>query len=334
MMKRILKIALITFTVLSFGSGFLSCSNRGYSGEPETINFGANLSGSCGLVYIAQERGFFADQGLTVNIKNYDSGSAAIDAVLNGEMDIAWSSEFRLVRGAFNKERISALAIINTFTDQFVFGRIASGIKNIADLKGKKIGVPRNTITEFYLTLFLMFNGIRLSDVFLVDLLPAQAMDALTSGEVDAAVVWEPYSSQIKMQLADKTVSWSVQKAQPGFGVISSRNDWLAEHPQTAVRFLEALVRAEDYLDRNTNSARRIIQTRLNYDDTAMETVLAECQFLLVLQQPFILAMEDEARWMISSNLTTGKIVPNFLDYVYADGLKAVKPGAFRIAGK
>lgn len=333
-MKRILKIALITFIVLSFGSGFSSCSNKGYSGDPEIIDFGANLSGSCGLVYIAQERGFFTGQGLTVNIKNYDSGSAAIDAVSNGDIDIAWSSEFRLVRGAFNKERISSLAVINTFTDQFVFGRTGSNIKNIADLKGKKIGVPRNTITEYYLTLFLMFNGIQSSDVSLIDLLPAQAMDALSNGEVDAAVVWEPYSSQIKKQLADRIVVWSVQNTQPGFGVISSRNDWLAENPQTAVRFLEALVRAEDYLDRNTDSARRIIQTRLNYDDAAMETVLAECQFSLNLQQPLILAMEDEARWMISSNLTTGKIVPNFLDYVYADGIKAVKPGAFRITGK
>jgi NitT/TauT family transport system substrate-binding protein len=159
-------------------------------------------------------------------------------------------------------------------------------------------------------------------------------MNALTNGEVDAAVVWEPYSSQIKMQLVDKTVVWSVQNTQPGFGVISSRNDWLAENPQTAIRFLEALVQAEDYLNRNTDSARRIIQTRLNYDDTAMETVLEECQFLLVLQQPFILAMEDEARWMIGSNLTTEKTVPNFLDYIYSDGIKTVKPGAFRIAGK
>ena len=41
--------------------------------------------------------------------------------------------------------------------------------------------------------------------------------------------------------------------------------------------------------------------------------------------------MEDEARWMITNNLTTEKQVPNFLDYIYEDGLKAVKPEAVNI---
>jgi len=64
-----------------------------------------------------------------------------------------------------------------------------------------------------------------------------------------------------------------------------------------------------------------------------METVWFQNQFSLSLDQSLILAMEDEARWMISNSLTTEKTVPNFLDYIYPDGLSAVKPGAVRIAG-
>jgi NitT/TauT family transport system substrate-binding protein len=41
--------------------------------------------------------------------------------------------------------------------------------------------------------------------------------------------------------------------------------------------------------------------------------------------------MEDEARWMISNNLTQEKQVPDFLNYIYEDGLKAVKPEAVKI---
>jgi NitT/TauT family transport system substrate-binding protein len=333
-MRRILAIVSIILVVMPFGVGLSSCSSGGYSGKAETINFGANPSGSCGLIYIAEERGFFTGQGLTVNVRNYDSGSAAIDALLNRDMDIAWSSEFRLVRGALNQEGISALAIINTFTDQFIFGKIDRGINNITDFKGKRIGVPRNTITEFYLNLFLMFNGINNKDVSLIDILPPQAMDALSNGKVDAVVVWEPYSSQIKEQLAENTVVWSVQNTQPGFGVISSRNEWLAANPQTVTRFLRALNQAEDYLVRHSAEARRIIQERLEYDDAAMDTVWAECLFSLVLDQPLILAMEDETRWLISNNLTVEKNVPNFLDYIYADSLKSVDPNAVRITGK
>jgi NitT/TauT family transport system substrate-binding protein len=41
--------------------------------------------------------------------------------------------------------------------------------------------------------------------------------------------------------------------------------------------------------------------------------------------------MEEEARWMIRNNLTGEKQVPNFLDYIYEDGLKAVRPAAVNI---
>jgi hypothetical protein len=41
--------------------------------------------------------------------------------------------------------------------------------------------------------------------------------------------------------------------------------------------------------------------------------------------------MEDEARWMISNNLTAKKTVPNFLNNISTDGLKTVKPEAVKI---
>lgn len=54
-------------------------------------------------------------------------------------------------------------------------------------------------------------------------------------------------------------------------------------------------------------------------------------QFSLSLDQSLITAMEDEARWMIKNNLTSEKQVPDFMNYVYVDGLKAVKPEAVNI---
>ena len=55
-----------------------------------------------------------------------------------------------------------------------------------------------------------------------------------------------------------------------------------------------------------------------------MAAVRLKYQFFLPLDQSVILAMKDEARWMIKNNLTTEKQVPDFLDYIYEDGLKAV----------
>lgn len=333
-MQRTVIGVIVILAIVSAGLASLSCSQGGYSGKAETINFGANSSGSCALVYIAQEQGFFAREGLSVNVKDYSSGVAAINAALNGEMDIIWSSEFPLVRAAFAKEGINVIAVINRFSDQYILGSRASGVNSIADLKGKEIGVPRNTISEFYLSRFLMLNGISISAVSLIDVLPAQAMEAISNGSVDAVVVWEPYSTQMKTELGDKAVNWSVQSMQQGFGIISARSDWLARNPDIVVRFLRSLVNAEDYLTHNTKEAQLIIKTRLNIDATSMGILLSESQFSISLEESLIIAMEDEARWMMKNNMTTVKEVPNLLDYIYADGLKLVKPGAVQIPGE
>ena len=57
-------------------------------------------------------------------------------------------------------------------------------------------------------------------------------------------------------------------------------------------------------------------------------------QFRLSLDQPILVSLEDEARWAIRNKLTDVTKVPNYLDYIYTDALKAVKPGAVTIAGK
>jgi len=156
-------------------------------------------------------------------------------------------------------------------------------------------------------------------------------MEAITRGGIDGVIAWEPYSSQIRVQLADRAVALPVQSNQPGYGAAAGRNDWVNRHREVVNRFLKSLAQAEDYLTRNPAAAKGIVRKRLNYDDVFTETIWSENQFALSLDQSLILAMEDEARWMIKNNLTSEKQVPDFMNYIYIDGLKAVKPEAVKI---
>jgi NitT/TauT family transport system substrate-binding protein len=62
-----------------------------------------------------------------------------------------------------------------------------------------------------------------------------------------------------------------------------------------------------------------------------MEKIWPENQFALSLDQSLIIAMDDEARWLIKNNLTDKKEVPVFLDYISRDNLDAVRPSAVNI---
>ena len=118
---------------------------------------------------------------------------------------------------------------------------------------------------------------------------------------------------------------------QPAYALAVARNDWLAKHKALLIRSLKAIAQTEQYVITHPAEARAIIQKRMNYDAEFMNSVWSENELSLSLDQSLITAMEDEARWMIKNNLTSEKQVPDFIKYIYVDGLKAVKPGAVNI---
>jgi NitT/TauT family transport system substrate-binding protein len=95
--------------------------------------------------------------------------------------------------------------------------------------------------------------------------------------------------------------------------------------------FLAAMADAETYLIGNAASGKSKVQMRLGYDDRYMGQIWPEHRLTLRLDQSLVLAMEDQARWLISSGLTAAKIMPDFMEYIYEEPIKNVKPGAVNI---
>jgi len=325
---RILMVLAVALMV-DFGLG--SCSRGNYSGKMESINLATVPTAASALIYIAQDQNFFAANRISIHINDYNTGTATTEALLKGEVDIAWVAEFPFVQRAFAKEKISVFAVVGRFNEQYLFGRKDRRINAVADLKGKRIGIPRNTIAEFYLGRFLELNGMNIQDISLVDVPPPQSMAAMKGESIDGVIAWEPYSSQLRVQLGDRAVALPIQSNQPGYGAITAKNEWISGHREVVNRFLKSLAQAEDYLIHNPAAAKAIVRKWLKFDDDFTKTIWSENQFSLSLDQSLITAMEDEARWMIKNNLTKEKLVPDFMNYIYVDGLKAVKPEAVNI---
>ena len=331
MIKRaFIKIILLLALALT-GAGLLSCSPGGYSGKMESITIGGSVSDSGALIFTAEDQHIFAANGIKVTQKDYDTGLAAIDGLLNNEIDFARAGEYPVVGKAFENAGISVIVSHSRSFNEYIVGRVDKGIRNEANLKGKTVGLPRRALPEFYLGRFLDLHGMGIRDVTLTNLMPKQAVGAIANGTVDAVVVWEPYVSQIREQLTNRIVSWSVHSGQAQYGVLVGRNEWIKQHPELVKRVLNSLAQAEEYTVRHPAEAMAILKKRYQYDDAYVARVWKEHQFSLTLDQALILAMEDEARWMIKNNLTTEKTVPDFMRYVYVDGLKAIKPEAVNI---
>jgi NitT/TauT family transport system substrate-binding protein len=226
----------------------------------------------------------------------------------------------------FDHKKIQAIASIDKVDYAFVIGRKDRGIEKVSDLKGKKIGVVRGTILEFQLGRFLELNRVNPADVTLVHGTLPQSASAIVNGDVDAVMSIPPFTASIQKQLGPNAALWSAQNIQPFYSLVLASNEWIKQHPQTMERFLRAMKQAEEFIIKSPDEAKDILRKKLNFSDEEIARVWSENQFYLSLDQSLILAMEDEARWMISNNLTTEKTMPNFLEYIYVDGLEAIKP--------
>ena len=170
-----------------------------------------------------------------------------------------------------------------------------------------------------------------IKQITLVDTKSADSEKALVNREVDAVVTWEPWVDQIKQRLGKEVITQNAQSAQYAYWNLVSTADWADKHPEVIKRLVKSLAQAEGYIASHKNEARAIVRRWMSFDASYMETIWPRYQFSLALNQSLITAMEDEARWMIKNNLTTEKQVPNFLDYICEDALKAIKPEAVNI---
>ena len=311
--------------------GLSACQGR-YTGKIETLTIATVLTEVNALFYIAETQNIFASNGFQVTLKeDYDSGATATTAMLNGEADIASATEFLIARQILNRKDITGFGTIARYENTFIIWRAHSGIKTIGDLSGKKIGVPLQTIAEFYLGRMLELNDINIQQVTLVEVKAAESEKALLNGDVDAIVTWEPWVNQIDQHMGKEVIISALQSSQFAYWNLVSTPDWTNKHSNTIAQLMKSLAQAESYIVGHPDEAKATLRTRMNLDPAYMEAVWPRYQISLSLDQSLILAMEDEARWMIHNNMTIEKQVPDFLDYIYMDGLEAVRPDAVNV---
>jgi NitT/TauT family transport system substrate-binding protein len=313
------------------GVWYLQSPPKKYTGQPESITLGLSSPDISALPLIAQEQGYFTENGLNVTIKQYDTGLSAVNGLLKGESDLAMGAEYVFVGKVLNGEKILITGNIAKFDNEYLIARKDRGIGNYSDLKGKKIGVAKKTTNDFFLGRFLYLHGIDVNEVRSVDVKPQQMADAIANGDVDAVLVWEPYAYTIEKQLGANALVWPAQGGQSKYWLVIGRNDTVLQNPALIEKMFRSLHQAEVYIYSHPAEAKAIIKDDMHYDDHTLERFWQSTQLRLTLDQSLVLAMEDETRWMIANNLTNATAVPDFQKYIYTNGLERVIPGSVNI---
>lgn len=319
-LKKSLKVLIVIVLVIVALTALLvylkppSATNQN---QLEPVIVGAEFSQVNTLLFIAQNLSFFSNNGLNVTIQPYISGAAALDAMVDGDVDIAASSEFTVVTKILGDSNISIIGAIDRFQQINLAARKDRGIQNVTDLVNKSIGLTPGTSAVYFFGRLLELNQMNHSQVKIVNIQPNHMVEALTNGTVDAVITWQPYLYQIHNQMANNIVEWSAQSGQQVYSVLSAKTSWLETHNKTVTQFLDAISQAENYLQSNPVDGKNIIMNQLNYTQEYLESIWPDHNFALSSDQSLVLIMEDEARWLIANDLTNATGVPSFQNYFY-----------------
>jgi NitT/TauT family transport system substrate-binding protein len=151
-----------------------------------------------GPLFVAKEKGFFAEQGVEVELINIEVHAAAFGALLSGQVD-GVAGALPDTAQAFQPDESPLVCVLELDDSRGSDGVLASkNIKSVADLKGKSVAFLKDSLQQFYLNVLLKETGLSEEHIQAVDLSAEDAIQAFLLQEVDAVVTQDPFLTQGK----------------------------------------------------------------------------------------------------------------------------------------
>ena len=202
--------------------------------------------GSLWAIENAIAQGFMEEEGITVNLTEFQDGPTIIAAMESGSINLGYIGQGAHRLCVNGQATIFALQQIDN-GDALIGGE---GITSIEDLKGKKVAYSSGSSSEDILLNSLTSVGMTMDDIKAVDMDASAIVTAMLSGGVDACATWSPNSLTILKEMPgatkltdnltfkDKTVSLASWVAMPKYA---------EENEDILIRFTRALFKAMDY---------------------------------------------------------------------------------------
>jgi NitT/TauT family transport system substrate-binding protein len=170
--------------------------------EPATVRVGVNPILSVSGLFVAMDRGYFAEQAIDVATETITSPTAMVPALATGQVDVGtgamsaslWNA---IARGADLRLVALQSAIIPGIPNSVYVARKADlesgAISDYASLRGKRVSNNgTGNFTQIVLWKAIEMGGLTPDDVTIVDIAQPDALVALTNGSIDVAALSEP----------------------------------------------------------------------------------------------------------------------------------------------
>ena len=226
-------------------------------------------------VFVAQEKGFFADEGLNINLERFDTAQPLMSSLVAGNIPIAGYTALPITYNAMLRSETELYFVTSMLEDQqhrisyLIVPTDTSQDFSISDLKGKKIGILPTVAYKAWIEEILRKNNVDLSEVEIVQIAPALSPSALESKQVDALFTNDPAATTVLQQKIGRLLSREVEVpkylGEPFlFGSFNIRKDFADANPEITKKVISAMNKAVKFVNSNPTEAKKMMKKYLH----------------------------------------------------------------------
>jgi NitT/TauT family transport system substrate-binding protein len=240
--------------------------------KPYRVGFNAWI-GSIAF-FVAQEKGFFKEEGLDVQTKSFSAPGDGLTPLIAGSLDAHLTTADSVIT-VLDKAPGQLKVVYLTDTSAGADAILAK--KDIADIKGmkgKKVAATLGQCNQLLLEKALEKAGLSDKDIDLVNMNPDDAGAAFAAGKVDVAVTWEPWITKISGEKKGHVIFSSKETPNLILDVLAVSTKTIKTKSAETKAFLKALNRGYEFVQKSPDQAAVIAAKALEQKPDEVKAML------------------------------------------------------------
>jgi len=273
----------LLFIFLSVSILFITCLSG--CSQTEVASAGKNVQNEQNIVRIGYQKncpfvilkglGTLEEQleplGFEVEWKEFQSGPALMEAFNAGSIDVGRTGNSPIVFAqAAGTSFVSLAAGKPKFHGSGILVHNDSSIKEIGDLKGKTVSFAKGSSSHYLIVKALQEAGLSYSDITPAYLSPGDARVAFEQGNVDAMVVWDPFTASTELN-SDGVLLTSGEGLSTDRDFFIATDSFASEQKDIANIIIEEVEKSSDWANNNHDELVSMLAPILNIDEASIK---------------------------------------------------------------
>lgn len=320
MAKKILFALFVVIMTISC----VTCS--AFAGDRE-VHLAIQPSAAFVPLVIARETGWIDEAmkkiGVNVVWTDFESGPPMNESFAAGQQDIGVIGDVPAVAAVVAGQRNVYIAAAEGGPSYGMLVADDGGIKSVADLKGKKIGLTIGSTAQNLTEKLLANAGLDYNtDVEVINITTGEAQVVLVNHNVDAVVIWEPNVSRLDALDGIHLLTDGGDVGFPGMNVVFARKDFVEKNPDIVKAYLEQYWRATKAYAENPEAYAEMLSGYFNLDPKLIAKAASKYSYVLAFSQKDVDGLQDTVTFLLNIGAIMDGITVQ--DYVADDIAKEV----------